>query len=411
MAKKISQITVEESTSISDTDWFHGEETGGTSFKTLFSVIKSTLKTYLDTLYVALTGNQTIAGVKTFSSDPLIPDEAYDATNWNGVLEPPTKNAVRDKFESLSGSGGAAPTPPLGRLTLTTATPVLTADVANATTIYYTPYKGDLVPIYSGSWTMTTFTELSLALDSNSGDTGYHQSGKIFDLFVYSDSGTLRLVSGPAWTNDTTRATALEYVNGILMNAASMTARYGSATGNTVTVAQDRGTYVGTFYASANGQTTWEVGGDAANGDPIKLYLWNAYNRVEFDFSCHDTTDSWTYSTSTWRSKNASDTNRASFVRGLQEDGVMATNSMLTGKTVAGAARWGIALDATNTFTVNVQANETSAVPGTAIFSQNPGLGFHYLQAVEWDSASGVTTWYGDNAGNNRHGLTFRGWF
>ena len=29
--------------------------------------IKATLKTYFDTLYVALTGNQTIAGDKTFS--------------------------------------------------------------------------------------------------------------------------------------------------------------------------------------------------------------------------------------------------------------------------------------------------------------------------------------------------------
>lgn len=46
-------------------------------------------------------GDETIAGVKTFSSDPLIPDEAYDATAWNGVLEPPTKNAVRDKIEDI----------------------------------------------------------------------------------------------------------------------------------------------------------------------------------------------------------------------------------------------------------------------------------------------------------------------
>lgn len=61
------------------------------------------IKTYTDALYVALTGNQTIAGVKTFSSDPIIPDEAYDATAWNGSLEPPTKNAVRDKIESMGG--------------------------------------------------------------------------------------------------------------------------------------------------------------------------------------------------------------------------------------------------------------------------------------------------------------------
>lgn len=52
------------------------------------------------------TGTETIAGVKTFSSDPLIPDEAY-GVGWNGSLEPPTKNAVYDKVETL-GSGSVA---------------------------------------------------------------------------------------------------------------------------------------------------------------------------------------------------------------------------------------------------------------------------------------------------------------
>lgn len=52
------------------------------------------------------TGDETIAGVKTFSSDPLIPDEAY-GSGWNGVLEPPTKNAVYDKIETLSAGGSA----------------------------------------------------------------------------------------------------------------------------------------------------------------------------------------------------------------------------------------------------------------------------------------------------------------
>lgn len=50
---------------------------------------------------VGLTGNETVAGTKTFSSDVLVPDEAYDATAWNGSLEVPTKNAVRDKIETL----------------------------------------------------------------------------------------------------------------------------------------------------------------------------------------------------------------------------------------------------------------------------------------------------------------------
>lgn len=51
---------------------------------------------------VGLTGSETVAGVKTFSSDPIIPDEAY-GVGWNGSLEPPTKNAVYDKIETLGG--------------------------------------------------------------------------------------------------------------------------------------------------------------------------------------------------------------------------------------------------------------------------------------------------------------------
>lgn len=35
------------------------------------------------------------------SGDLTVPDEAYDATAWNGSLEVPTKNAVRDKIEAL----------------------------------------------------------------------------------------------------------------------------------------------------------------------------------------------------------------------------------------------------------------------------------------------------------------------
>lgn len=46
----------------------------------------------------------------TFTGDIIVPDEAYDATAWNGSLEVPTKNAVRDKIESMSGTFTAAST-------------------------------------------------------------------------------------------------------------------------------------------------------------------------------------------------------------------------------------------------------------------------------------------------------------
>ncbi len=50
--------------------------------------------------YLPLTGG-------TLSGDLIVPDEAYDATAWNGSLEVPTKNAIRDKIETLGG--GYAP--------------------------------------------------------------------------------------------------------------------------------------------------------------------------------------------------------------------------------------------------------------------------------------------------------------
>lgn len=44
----------------------------------------------------------------TFTGDIVVPDEAYNATDWNGSLEVPTKNAVRDKIETLGAGGGVA---------------------------------------------------------------------------------------------------------------------------------------------------------------------------------------------------------------------------------------------------------------------------------------------------------------
>lgn len=50
---------------------------------------------------VHTTWDETIGGTKTFSSDVIVPDEAY-WTWWNWSLEVPTKNAVYDKIETIS---------------------------------------------------------------------------------------------------------------------------------------------------------------------------------------------------------------------------------------------------------------------------------------------------------------------
>lgn len=90
---------------------------------------------------------------------------------------------------------------PEGRLTLTTAVPVLTSDVTGAGTIYYTPYTGDQVPVYDGvRWVPKTFTELSQALSDNTKSPAAAEAWCCYDLFVWNDSGTLRCTRGPKWT-------------------------------------------------------------------------------------------------------------------------------------------------------------------------------------------------------------------
>lgn len=59
------------------------------------------LKTSLDTL---LALKAALAGA-AFTGPITIPDDAYDATTWNGSTQVPTKNAVRDVIEALIASG------------------------------------------------------------------------------------------------------------------------------------------------------------------------------------------------------------------------------------------------------------------------------------------------------------------
>jgi len=56
-----------------------------------------------DNLYDQLPLTLTQTGVLTVSDSVVVPDEAYDATTWNGSLEVPTKNAIRDKIETMGG--------------------------------------------------------------------------------------------------------------------------------------------------------------------------------------------------------------------------------------------------------------------------------------------------------------------
>lgn len=261
-----------------------------------------------------------------------------------------------------------------GRLTLTTALPVTTADVTGATSIYFTPYKGNRISLYDGStiWNTRTFTELTLAL-------GTITSGLPYDVFIYDNAGTPALRAAVAWTNGTTRATALTLQNGVLVKTGATTDRY-----------------LGTFYTTAT--TTTE---DSA----LRRYLWNYYNRVVRPLSCTDTTNSWAYSVATWQAANASAVDgvgRFACVVGWAEDSISAINvasALLDNANVAMNVGIGIdSITAPSGMMGSAQAsasNQKHSAVGS--YSGILSAGVHYISRLEAGSGTTITTWYGDN--------------
>jgi len=134
-----------------------------------------------------------------------------------------------------------------GRLTLTTGVPVTTADVTAAATLYFTPYNGNAVGLFDGTyWDILSFTELSLDI------SGYTAS-KPYDIWLYNNSGTAALDS-TIWTDGVTRATELTTQDGIYVK----------------TGAADR-RYLGTIYINSSGGQT--------DDSVLKRNVWNYYNR------------------------------------------------------------------------------------------------------------------------------------
>lgn len=290
--------------------------------------------------------------------------------------------------------------PPGGRLTLTTATPVLSGAVATSANVLYTPYVSNYIPTWNGSqWVPTIFTELTNVLANSSvGNAGpaAGAASKNYDLFVWNSSGTLYLTRGGAWNSDTARSATtendLQRVQGILCNLNAIT--NGPAAGY--------GLYVGTVRTDASGATvSWAFGGAGAGGVAATINVWNMYNRVEVTTISRDTGATWTYSSATIRAANASNAHRASFVRGLNEEGVVAQyEHYITTAAALGALTYAIiGLDATNAQAASsvrglIKAPTAAAFEGSSVarYTDLPGLGFHFLQACEGGDGTNTNT-------------------
>jgi len=265
------------------------------------------------------------------------------------------------------GGSTAEPSICQGRLTLTTAVPITTADVTAATNVYFTPYKGARISTYSGAaWSTTAFAEKTLSLAGLAADTN-------FDVFIVDSTLALEAL---AWTDATNRATALVLQDGVLVKSGATTRRY-----------------LGTF------RTTGTIG--QTEDSLLKRYLWNYHHRVRRSMKAVDGTDSWTYAVTAWRQANAGAANKVELVVGVSEDLVMAfVHGQMAGASGVAGTPAGIGLDSTTansaeTFQEISAGATVGQLTASARYRGYPGIGYHYLAWLEYRRA-GTCTMYGD---------------
>lgn len=300
---------------------------------------------------------------------------------------------------------------PGGRLTLTSGVPVMTANTT-ASIVYYAPYVHEFVPVFNGTnmhvYQYTNGTSDAVGLSLNMASNAAWAQGSIYDLFYAEDAGSLYFGSGPSWSSTTTRGTGagtteLARFKGMYVNANSLTLRTGTAT--TVSIGTSHATYLGSFYTTSTGQTVMNFNPTPTGGGTGNvLGLYNAYNRVRTSAVCADNTVSYTYASATIRSANASNSNRVSFVDGLQQSTILAQWTILLGNE-ANTAAVSVAFDSTTTFGAITNIGNAAYTPTTATGLSLPLLGFHYAQATEAALNATSHTWFPTNGGHQTSGL------
>jgi hypothetical protein len=198
--------------------------------------------------------------------------------------------------------------------------------------------------------------------------------------------------------------------NGLWVNNAAISSgdSFNGVTG--YSIPQYQGTYLGTFYTTANGQTSVQFKPSASSGGTNNVVgLWNAYNRCSAASLCRDSSSAYTYSAAVWRAADASNSNRVSWVDGLQQTSIKAFYINNGAPSVAGdSIYFGVSLNsASNSPDFYGQA---TAPTGTLInnivnvvIEENfpPQLGFNYIQAMENAASNATVTinYNGVNAG------------
>ena len=263
-----------------------------------------------------------------------------------------------------------------GRISTESGVPVSTSDRAGQSTLYWVG-DGLLPGKTANGWTWTT-PPSSVAL---SGLT----TGKNYDVFFDAVGG---MDLGTAWTNDTTRALALSTDHGLVVNNASFTRVIGGGT-----VSAGYGVYLGTIRA---------VSATTTDDTEAKRFVWNFFSRVRRPIRKLESTDSWSYTTASWRQMNNSTANQVAVIQGYAGHSCLDlwAHAYASSTSANLASFVGIGEDGTSAIATGCVPRTIYIYPAGGVASgsshlvRHPGIGYHYYAQLEYGNTG--FTFYGD---------------
>lgn len=345
------------------------------------------------------------------------------------------------------------------RITLASNNPVPAADVIGATILYVTPYAGNRMSVYDGvdTWNIRTFTETAVPLGTLVNAQAYDvfayedSVGAIaFELAEWANAVVTMTIAAPTvitWTGHglTTGMSITFTTSGTLPTGVTANTQYWVTTidANTFKISTSLANVAaGTFIAGTVSQSgvhtahqpqaratglVLQDGILAKSGATTRRYLGtvmttstttfedsytkrlvsNYYNRVRRPMRVLEATDSWPYTLAAYRQANGSALNQlAVIVAGVASEVVFdAVVCGLVSNTNAGVTP-AVAIGENSTAvkaTGCVLTFTTTAAGGFAAVMAHlrtyPAVGYNAYPWLEFSSAVGTTTWYGDNGG------------
>ena len=299
---------------------------------------------------------------------------------------------------------------PGGRLTLQANTPVMTTSQSGIGTLRYDcdPRSGSgAVPYYNGSADVLDPISSCEVVDGtiSAASAGQVVSGQVYDVWwVHGGANRICLAmssstgGGGGWASDTggsitargTGYSQLDFITRPYPTNKNSIANCFNSLNNYGPVSANQGTYLGTVYATANGQMSFTLGASASGGSAGTISLWNYFNQRTLVTSVVDNGAGYSYTSSTIRQARGSSGMQIQQVIGVAEDGISATyNSRVSTAAVALATAFtGIGLDSTSSFQCQpavtaINSAVALAIPATTFCNFLPGVGLHTISANE----------------------------